>query len=372
MINFSQGSPSSDLYPHDLLSKATQHCLDKLKNSVSFSQETLDYVPQLGNVSFRKNFACFLNKMLPSSKIIHHDQLLVTPGASLAISLIVTLYLKAGDTILVEDPTYFIAKDIFRDYHLNIVTVPSDKDGICLEQIPEETLGKIKMLYIIPVFQNPSGSSISHKKRLDLLDLAKKWNFLIIADEVYQTMYYSTEPLPSLVDYDEGSHVFSVGSFSKILFPGIRLGWIQVGKKSTLLDKMDKSGTLWSGGGLNSLTSSIIDSAIELGLLEKHLLSLRETYSKRLDILSDSLDPIRGKYIEFEKPSGGYFLWIKVLGDIEMEKLTQIPGVKLKLGKEFGDSSHSYIRLCFGHVTEDEIKTGGLLICDFLSKQHEW
>lgn len=368
MIRFEKGSPSSDLLPLELLSKSSIHSNERLSKSSKEALNVLDYVHNLGNDDFRKELAKFINKYHNVKNKVEAKELCITPGASVAFSFITTLFFSTNDVVVVEDPTYFLAKDIFKDYKLQILTVPSDENGMDvdkLEQLVKKT--KIQLVYVIPIFQNPSGSILSLERRKKLIQLSQDYDFKIIADEVYQSFYFEELPPNPLVDFDDsktGGTVFSVGTFSKILCPGMRIGWIQVAKNSKLIKKLEDSGTLWSGGGMNSYTTSVIQSSMELGLLDEHLEKIKKEYSKRLNLLCENLQEINGKYIKFTKPKGGYFVWVEILENVDYEKFCGLGGIGFRFGSDFGDSGKRHIRLCFGYLKQEEITTGTSILID--------
>jgi DNA-binding transcriptional MocR family regulator len=156
------------------------------------------------------------------------ESLFVTNGVSKALDLICTLFTKAGDTIFVEEPTYFLALRIFADHHLNVISVDTDENGLIIEAL-EEKLAEFhpKFLYLIPTFQNPTGQTLPQGRRDRLVELAQNHEFLLVADEVYHLLSYTERPPKSFAAYIDVENVISLGSFSKILAPGLRLGWLQ-------------------------------------------------------------------------------------------------------------------------------------------------
>ena len=158
----------------------------------------------------------------------------------MGLDLICTLFSKPGDTIFVEEPSYFLALRIFADHGLNVVSLPMDKQGLVIEAI-EEYLDREKpvFLYTIPTFHNPSSVTLAADRRARLNQLSREHNFLIVADEVYQLLNYEGAPPSPLAAYIDGNSVISLGSFSKIMAPGLRLGWIQAGGE--ILARLDSA-----------------------------------------------------------------------------------------------------------------------------------
>src|SRR5262245_7997558 len=280
LIDLGIGQPSLSLLPVTALQEAAAHRLGRGDRHV------LQYGAAQGDGYFRRTLARFLAQ--------HHgvptemDQLLITSGASQALDLICTRLARPGDTIFVEEPTYFLALLIFRDYRLNVVGIPTDDRGLIVEAL-EENLREHRpvFLYTIPAFQNPSAVTLSAQRRGRLVELSQEHGFTIVADEVYQLLNYTTVPPPPFAAHIGTGNVLSLGSFSKILAPGLRLGWIQA--IPARLDALIHAGLLESGGGLNPFTSGIVRSAIELGLQQKCLADLKTVYAARAATLTGAV-----------------------------------------------------------------------------------
>jgi DNA-binding transcriptional MocR family regulator len=272
------------------------------------------------------------------------------------------LFAKPGDTIFVEEPSYFLALRIFRDHQLNIIGLPMDDDGLVVEALQEQ-LGRHKpvFLYTVPTFHNPSSVTLSTARREKLVQLSQQHNFLIVADEVYHLLAYSTTPPPPLASYTDVGTVLSLGSFSKILAPGLRLGWIQTGQ--ALMDRLVTCGLLDSGGGLNPFTSGLVRSAIESGLQSNHLEHLKGVYAKRLNVLKSALKRQLPEALTFNEPAGGFFVWFKLSTSVDTTELLHearqhrvgyLPGIKF--------SSHqglkNYVRLSFSYYEKNKLELG--------------
>ncbi|MGD9112259.1 MAG: PLP-dependent aminotransferase family protein [Desulfobacterales bacterium] len=355
MIDFGVGQPSPSLLPLSLLEKAAQHRLNR--NDASL----LAYGSQQGDGYFRIALARFLDEYYPIR--VEPEQLFVTAGASQGLDLICTLFAKPGDTIFVEEPSYFLALRIFRDHQLNIIGLPMDDDGLVVEALQEQ-LGRHKpvFLYTVPTFHNPSSVTLSTARREKLVQLSQQHNFLIVADEVYHLLAYSTTPPPPpLASYTDVGTVLSLGSFSKILAPGLRLGWIQTGQ--ALMDRLVTCGLLDSGGGLNPFTSGLVRSAIESGLQSNHLEHLKGVYAKRLNVLKSALKRQLPEALTFNEPAGGFFVWFKLSTSVDTTELLHearqhrvgyLPGIKF--------SSHqglkNYVRLSFSYYEKNKLELG--------------
>ncbi len=194
-------------------------------------------------------------------------RLFVTNGISGGLDLLCTLFTRSGDTIFVEEPSYFLALRIFADHGLRIIPIDTDENGLVIELLEEKLREhKPKFLYIIPTHQNPSGHTLTEERRERLMELSRENDFLILADEVYHLLSYDQQPPKAFAAWTEDPHVLSLGSFSKILAPGLRLGWIQAGTEK--FQTLAGCGLLDSGGGLNPFTSAIVREVIDVGRAE--------------------------------------------------------------------------------------------------------
>ena len=354
VINFGIGQPSEDLLPVELLRTAADRFLR------SASPQELNYGDRPGDVSFRHALAGFLSEEYGAW--VEADSLFVTAGNSQALDFVCSVFTCPGDTVIVEEPSYFLAFRIFEDHGLNIVSVPLDRDGMdidVLEVVLERT--KPALLYTIPSFQNPGGQSMSEERRQRLVQLSRKHDFIIAADEVYQMLWYDNRPPPALGTLIEQGNVLSLGSFSKILAPGARLGWIQASEP--LIERLLDSGVINSGGCFNQFTSLVVREAIKSGLQSAFVQQLRETYARRVEVMDEALQAHFGKVARWEKPRGGYFFWLVFDEGIDTTAL-RAAADQFRTGFQPGQNSSSRdalrncLRLSFAHYGEEQIRDG--------------
>ncbi len=365
MINFGVGQPDPALLPLTAIRQAVNHRLE-----YNDPLPLLAYGVEQGNGHFRITLADFLSKHYQNP--VQPNELFVTNGNSQGLDLTCTLFSQAGDTIFVEEPTYFLALSIFADHHLNVVGIPIDQEGLIIEALEEKlTQYQPTFLYTIPTFHNPSGVTLSATRREKLVQLSQKHNFLIVADEVYHLLSFATPPPPPLGSYIESETVLSLGSFSKILAPGLRLGWIQAGP--TLLERLIHGGVLNSGGGLNPFTSSMVRSVLELGLQTEHLNHLKTVYQQRSTTLSTALRKYLPNLISFDEAEGGFFIWLRFPDDVDTQLLLPAaqqeqvgfqPGIKFSSCQE----SKNYARLSFTYYAEEQLTIGAQRLAAVVSK----
>ena len=351
-IDLGRGDPQLALLPLDLLHRAARSRLSQSDNSF------LQYGPEQGDGYLRLALAGFLADADASSA--DPDRLFITAGISSALDLLCTLCTRPGDTIFVEEPSYFLALSIFADHGLHVVPIPTDESGLVIEALESSLkLHRPKFLYVIPVFQNPSGHTLPQERRERLLSLSKEYDFLLLADEVYQYLHYTLQPPRCFGTYSSFENVVSLGSFSKILAPGLRLGWIQAAP--SLIQRLNNCGLLTSGGGMNPFTSAVVRGLIEDGSLQRNITHLVETYSARVNSMDEALK----RYLpeaQFTTPRGGYFFWVRLPGcDARtLRKDAQSLQTDFRPGILFSsqDGLHDYIRLSISFYDSADIDLG--------------
>jgi 2-aminoadipate transaminase len=354
MIDLGVGQPDLALLPLDLIRQAATHRL-------GFDDPApLQYGTEQGNAYFRRALAAFLSEGYGGAVDPRH--LFVTAGATYGLDLICTYFARPGDTVFVEEPTYFLALRIFADRRLNVVSLPIDHRGLVPEAL-EEKLASVRpaFVYTVPTFHNPSGTTLSAHRREQLVRLSRRHGFLIVADEVYHLLNYTLKPPPPLAFFDTGGTVLSMGSFSKILAPGIRLGWIQAAP--SLLGRLARGGLLLSSGGMNPFTSTIVESALELGLLAAHVERLKQAYHRRATALAEALGRQLPAWAAFQPPAGGFFIWLALPPDMDAEALqpaARANNVNFQPGFRFsaGGALKSFLRLSFVYYAEDRLREG--------------
>ena len=352
-IDFGVGQPHIDILPLGQMAKAAAHRLEQGDRNI------LQYGLQQGDGNFRISLAQFLSAQY--GEPVDPDHLFITAGISQALDQICALHTRPGNTVIVEEPSYHLALRIFNDYELKIISTPIDENGLIIEAL-EQKLAKHKpvFVYTIPTFHNPTGVTLTADRREKLVSLSEKYGFLIIADEVYQMLAYTANPPAPMIYYDTSARVISLGSFSKILAPGLRLGWMQA--EPSLLEPFIICGYLDSGGGLNPFVSSIVNSVLELDLQKDYLNFLRNTYHARMLALSKALRQ-HLPALTYTDPDGGYFIWAHLpegtdtetlLAEAEKHQVGFQPGIKFS---SVG-GLRNYLRFCFAFYGEVQLVEG--------------
>lgn len=354
VINFGIGQPAPALMPVDVLRAASDDFLKQAKPL------ELNYGERQGDIGFREAMAEFLTRNYghPASA----ESLLVSNGNSQALDFVCAQFTQPGDTVFIEEPTYFLAHQIFSDHGLNIVGIPMDEDGMRLDVFREKLqTHRPALVYTIPSYHNPCSCTLTGERRRELVSLSCEHGFVIAADEVYQMLNYSEEPPPALGTMIGDGNVLSLGTFSKIMAPALRLGWIQASPE--LMDRMLKCGVVNSGGSFNHFTSGILRHALESGMQQKTLDWLRSEYAARLDAMDKALHGKLGGRARWQRPAGGYFFWLELEQGIDAAALKPgalEQGVGFQPGPVFSCERNfsNFIRLSFAHYSIDEINEG--------------
>ena len=328
---------------------------------------TLQYGAEQGNGYFLAALADFLSAMYKFD--VDLDSIFTTTGASSALDLLCTLFTEPGDTIFVEEPTYFLALDIFSDHKVQVVSIPMDIGGMDVEKLAERlTDVQPKFVYTIPTYHNPASLTLTQSRREKLVNLAREHDFLVIADEVYHFLSYTQKPPQPMAAFsDQVKQVISINSFSKILAPGLRLGWVQAHR--SIINQLTKCGLLDSGGGLNPFTSAIVSHMIVSGDLIKNIKKIKIVYHQRLDVMADALD----RYLpeaKYSKPQGGFFVWVQLPGidTARLRKRAQSFKIDFRPGELFScqNGLKESIRLSFSYYNPAEIENGIKQLADCL------
>ncbi|XP_077298567.1 2-aminoadipate transaminase-like isoform X1 [Arctopsyche grandis] len=331
VLNLAAGAPGPDLFEPlpDMMKKAVQHRMEIEMNNNNY---LFQYGPTAGLWGMREALANFLTTMYGDK--VQRENLILTCGATHGLHLLVSSMLVPNGVIFVEEYTYMIALQLFKEFpNFRIIEVPFTDKGVDVEKlnsiakdIKKDTnynTSEYKpfwaIFYTIPNFHNPTGVLLPPDKCKQLVNVARELDILVVCDDVYNLLYYGDEKSPParLFSYDRPDedgyskgHVVSNGSFSKILAPGFRIGWMEVPQR--LAVKFRLSGIMQSGGSVNNVMFGIVQSLIELGLMEKHCDWFRAVYADRMKVFCGILERHLPDGCSFERAQGGFFIWLKV------------------------------------------------------------
>ncbi len=355
-IAFDSGHAFPGLLP-DLTTEAARALTE-------FRSETLQYAPRPGLSPLREWIAEYLTA--DGTRAAAGD-ILVTNGAKHAIELICKLLLDEGDAIVVTVPTYFTAIPIFRSFGVRFYEVAQDSEGLDVEQLATllealERKGERlpKLIYNVPDFHNPTGVTMSLLRRQALVDLAAQKGIYILEDSPYRKVRFEGNDVPSVKALDPGGLVFQCGTFSKLMAPGLRVGWV-----ATTPDMVGRLIQLKADGGSCPLTQRIIFEFCRGGRLEAHTGRVQETYRHHRDRMVAALNRDLPA-ARFAVPEGGYYIWLTLPEEVDGDEVaalaaaggaTVIPG-SMFLARPDAGHPRNTLRVAFSHATADEIDEG--------------
>lgn len=353
VIHLGIGQPSPSLLPLDSFRQGST------RGFAAVDPLMLQYHRAAGHPGLREQIARLLASARPGQSV-DPEQLFISSGNSLALSWCAHSLAQVGQTVVSEDPSYFLARGIFADAGLRIETVPVTPAGIDVDALECKLQQGLSpaFVYVIPHHQNPTGATLDKSRAQRLEALASHYDFLVVYDDPYELLAFDPKRpyhLPPL-----GDRALRLGSFSKIYAPGLRLGWIEA--KPPLLAKFAGRGEIKSGGGVSPIVGTIIEEELKSGGLSRHVSHLRQSYEKRYQALSEALAQNIPDATIFPA-DGGYFVWIDFGPNIDakaLRKQAQKQGVDFLAGPYCSmDKSHrlhSFARLSFSFYHAHELQ----------------
>lgn len=355
IVRFAMGSPAAEAVPTDVLGPLAAEVF-------ASGAGAFDYAATEGDPELRRALLDFL---AGTPEATTEERLLITSGGMQGLDLACKLFVGPGDLVAVESPTYTNGTATVLSYGGEVLEVPVDADGMVVERLPElaERAGRTpKALYVIPNFQNPSGTTLSLERRRLLLDLAARWDAVIIDDDPYGLLRFSGADVPSLRALaGDDPRVFSVRTFSKIISPGLRVGWVDTDPRTVrkLIAAKQAMDTC-----TNLPLQRLVAAFLRGGHLRPHLDGLRPEYLRRKRAMQDALSAHLGDRATWTDPEGGFFLWVTLrdpavdsrrLFEIALDEgVAFIPGPPFSASGRFTDA----FRLCFASCTPERIEEG--------------
>jgi DNA-binding transcriptional MocR family regulator len=295
------------------------------------------------------------------------EQLMITGGNSQAIDLLCGQLARPGDVALVEAPTYHLALRILHDRGLRAVAVPGDADGLDVAAAAAALRDlrargeRVALLYLVPNFGNPSGATLPAARRRALAELALAEGLAVIEDDAYGELWYESPPPPSLFSLAPDGPVARIGSYAKVLAPGLRLGWMLASPE--LVRRCAGCGLLDSGGGVNHFTAHVVGALLELELLDPHVAGLRAALRGRRDALLAALARHMPPGCSWGPAPGGFFLWLGLpegLDSMALLPAAEAAGVSYLPGPRFfaGGGGQRQLRLSFSLLPPEQLEEG--------------
>jgi 2-aminoadipate transaminase len=354
VISFAGGLPASELLPAREMAELARDLL--LDDGV----RALQYAPTEGLPELREAIARRLGTLF--GLVVPADDVLVVTGSQQALDLTGKVFLDEGDVVLCESPTYLGAINALRAYQPRFVEVPTDDDGMVPAELERRLAAedRVKLIYVVPDFQNPSGRRWSVERRRRLADVAARFGVPVIEDAPYGELCFEGEPLPPVASFDDSGLVLFLGTFSKILSPGMRLGWV-VGESSLVRRyAIAKQGVDLHTSSLTQLLAARFVAEHDL---DAHVARIRDVYRRRRDAMLAALDEHMPPEVTYTRPAGGLFLWVELPAGIDSRELLKrsvqenvafVPGSAF-----FANGGHeNTLRLNFSAMPEDRIEEG--------------
>jgi GntR family transcriptional regulator/MocR family aminotransferase len=352
-IAFAGGIGDPRLFPVDDYRKAIQAVLRRDGMAALEYGERSGYAPLRGTIA---------HVLASQGIVVRAENILITAGSQQALTLVCQLLLRPGDTILVETPTYAGALDLFRLFHLKVVGIPVDEHGMQVEKLEKLLQNQHpKLLYTIPNFHNPTGTCLSTARRRLLLGLADRYNVPILEDDFVGDLRYDGRTQPALKSLDPGGRVIYTSTFSKMLMPGLRVGFLAV--EGPVYDSLVNTKRIVDLATSN-LHQRAVEAYVTVGSYQAHLRRTCQVYRKRRDAMLLAVHRHLPGGVRVDPPQGGLFMWLGLPEHISAAKLLPLAaaeGVTFTPGSPFfphGPDGDSYLRLNFAMQPPEAIDEG--------------
>lgn len=362
IIRLGTGELSPELFPKAMMNSI----LKKLPSSIN----SLGYEEPKGLLSLRKQISIYLRSFgIDASP----TSIMIVSGALQALQLICCSLLPKGSTILLEKPSYLYSLKLFQSMNMQFAGLPLDEDGIQLAPITYYKEHKnANLLYTIPCFHNPTGILMSEQRRKSIIALCQKEQLPVIEDDVYRELWLDSTPPPiPLKALDREGLVLYLGSLSKSLSPGLRIGWI-VGPEPVIERLADIK--MQNDYGSSSLSQWAAAEWFNSGLYQKHLEKVRKKLRIRRDVASQSLDTHFSDIATWKIPSGGFYIWLTLTQPVSMQKLfTEAldKGLLIHPGNIYDNLSNRHLRLSYSYASISELKGGLRLLSSIIRNMME-
>lgn len=361
MISFAGGLPAPEVFPVDAFQEAAGRVV------ANYPEIALQYGTTEGYLPLRQLIA---DRSARYGLKVGPENISITSGSQQALDLLGRLFINRGDRIIVENPTYLGAIQAWNAYGANYIPVPMDDEGMITSELEAALRKGAKFIYVLPNFQNPSGVTLSLKRRQELVELADRYGVPIIEDDPYGQIRFEGEHLPpvSVVDsqyrgenggnYD--GNVIYLSTFSKLLAPGLRIAWA-IGAESVIRKLVQAK----QGADLHtsSFNQVIVHEVSQNNFLDQHVKIIRATYKERRDAMLEAMDELFPSEVKWTHPEGGMFLFVHLPTDINATDLFE-KAVERNVAYVPGEAFHATgggqntMRINFSYSTPDTIREG--------------
>lgn len=367
VISFAGGIPCKESFPVEEIKQINQNIFKK------YGMSPLQYSQTEGIPKLREKIVDYVKRM---GIEINTHEVQITTGSQQGLFMCSFLFVDPGDCIISEDPMYLGEEQTLRPMQPDIIGIHMDSNGIKLDFLEDElkkirNKKKIKFIYTVPNFQNPTGVTIPEKNRKRLIDIANDYDTLIVEDDPYYFLRFEGEDIPSIKSFDDEGRVIYLGSFSKIIAPGLRTGFLIANQE--LRDKftIEKQPLDLCSPALTQYI--VYDFLDDKNFLENQIHRIKSIYKEKRDAMLDSMEEYFPKEVKWTKPNGGLFIWLTTPDYVDMrelfmkavsEKVAYVPGDAFRIGGE-----RNCARLSFSLPTKEQIPIGIKKIGDLLKEK---
>ena len=354
VISFAGGLPAPELFPIEEMKEISRIVLEES------GTQALQYSTTEGFQPLREQIARRMNSKNKTN--VTKDDILITNGSQQGLDFAGRVFLNEGDVVLCESPSYLGAINVFKSYGSKFIEVPTDKDGMIMEELEKilEVTENVKMIYVIPDFQNPTGITWTLERRKKFIEIISKYEIPVLEDNPYGELRFKGESLPSLKSMDKKGLVIFLGTFSKILCPGYRLGWTcasqNILKKFIFVKQV-------ADLQASSISQIEVSKFIDLYNLDNHVKKINEVYARRRDLMLETMKEEFPEGVEYTYPEGGLFIWVElpkhldsriIMKDCLANNVAYVPGVSFFPN----GGTENCFRLNYSNMSDDRIVEG--------------
>ena len=355
VISFAGGMPAPELFPVDAMIDVSRQVLEEN------GRVAMQYTTTEGYAPLREHLAKRMNDKLNTNVVA--DDLLITNGSQQCLDFIGKIFLDKDDIVLCESPSYLGAINAFNAYQPKFIDVPTDENGMIMEELEKilEENDRVKFIYVIPDFQNPSGRTWPLERRKKFMEIVNKYEIPVAEDNPYGELRYEGEYLPSLKSMDTKGLVMFLGTLSKVLSPGYRIGWVAASPEI-----LAKFNVIKQAADLQASTISQMEMAkfFDVYDVDAHVEKLREVYGHRRTVMLDAMKKYFPEGVTYTYPNGGLFTWVILPEGIDatvLQKEKALPhNVAFVPGEPFfpnGGHANTF-RMNYSNMPDDKIKEG--------------
>jgi 2-aminoadipate transaminase len=356
VISFGGGMPNPLSFPIPQVKKIVRKILAEK------GKEALQYGTTEGLTKLRKELIKRMRKYGIKCSL---NEITITTGSQQALDLIAKIFLDPKDYVVVELPTYLGAICAFNPYQVNYIPIEMDENGMKTDELEKKLkrfkkIKKVKLIYTVPTFQNPTGITMSLERRKHLLEIAEKFGIPIVEDDAYRELIYDDKLLPPLKSLDKKGLVIYLSTFSKILSPGFRLGWVIANKKITRKIVIAKQGADLCS---NVFSQYIAYEYLKSGFVDKQIKKIRKMYKRKRNIMLKALQKYFPPGAKWTEPNGGLFIWVELPKKFNTRKLFN-KAIKKKVAFVHGAAffvdarGKNTMRLNFSNSSDKDIVLG--------------